>query len=997
MRGPRETVSVFSLPFTAGLDIATSERLGQPPYLREATNVYFDEQGALRKRPGYRKLTRGVAGGRTISSARGLVGYDTQLLLADHAEMYAFAGSQWRSLGAYPALTTTTRRLWPGQFTQGDFSYARNDAFEAYAYADARGGTYFSVADLGSRQFVVADQQLRTNEIAPKFAQGPDGVLFFAVDPATNKLYVTPFTWASTSPLGVRRFVGDIAPPGTGWTASNVYNVHGDDAGVSVAYIAANGSDLVVARVAQRTGVLLESMTYTIGSFTGALAQQIAIANNPQNPFEVAVTLAGGYMAAIVLDLRSTSYRSINASGAPLGFVLAAAPTYDDDGLHITITAADPSGGRIAAVYNESDLAVSVPHMIAAGRTFTFNDRKYFPVASAEYVDSPTYYLYDIKAGQPVAKWANGLAALDPRAQIAKPLAQDGAVEIPLPRTVSLISENGTVKAQAVYSMSRIEVDTRPLQAVRLGPTLFFPGSLPLFFDGTSLAEYGFLSAPTLRTVAFSAGAALQAGKTYAYQAVWESVDAAGQLHRSAASTPKVVVAPGYTAKVTLTFDYLTTRRATSVLAVYRTLADSPDVYYRVSSFSAPALNDPTSAAPLTVVDNISDTALASREILYTVGGELDNDPPPSCTVAFASRDRIFVAGTDDAPESVFYSKTAATGVAPGFSLAFELRMANPPGSVTALAATEGRQVAFKSDCIFVWAGDGPTSAGTNDSFTRPSLVTRTLGCDGQASVFPDERDGVYFASQGQIWLLNRALDLVRVGAPVRPLTQSGIKSVVAIAGAPRIRFGMPDGQAVYHQTVAAPYPLAGSIGAWTRYSGLPQVDATVWDGAYAWVTPDGFVCVETADFDDDGRSYNARITTSWVRAGEMAGTATFGDIAIVGQKLAEHSLLVAVSIDYRPLPVARMALDTADALQTSTWGDGDWAQDAWGGYADGVYLFRGILPVETPQGNVVRFTITDGPSSAGTLRDSFSLDALTVVAKPEEGLAHVRRAKTMG
>jgi len=631
---------------------------------------------------------------------------------------------------------------------------------------------------------------------------------------------------------------------------------------------------------------------------------------------------------------------------------------------------------------------------------FDLDGKQVIVAAQPEYYGVPSYYLLDVSTGVPLTRWLQGRATIGKADDIRPTFTDDSGTWLPVPISLGLESESGTVNAHVSYSLLGVETRATPLRHARLGSTLMIAGAIPLQYDGVRLTEYGFLSEPHVSSyITPSPPGPLQAGKTYAYVAVWEDIDAAGRRHRSAASDPVTYTVPGGYAsgvKANVTVEALNaTRRPTAVLALYRTLGNTPDVYYRVSSYAAPTVNDPA-VRMLPFTDTVADSELAAHEILYTVGGEIDNDSPPSCTTVFASRERFWVAGGDDAPDSVFYSKTGTRTHGPGFSLAFERRIETPAGPVTAIGATEGRVLAFKENAIVAWSGEGPNNAGTNDDFSAPFVLTRTVGCDNDAALFTDEREGVYFAHRGVVWLVNRSTDVVRVGAAVAPRT-GAITSAVAVSGEPRVRFGLPDGQALYHPMLTAPYPGVGNVGAWRTYGAIPQVGATEWKGRYFCADPNAFVRVENDTYLDAGQTYRVGIDTAWLRIGAPGGAATFQQFALLGAREGEHRLVVGVAYDYRPMPLSTVEFDSVQGLSGSTYGQDDYGAEPWGGLSDDMYMLRGQLAVQTGEANVIRFSFSDGAAAGLTLENSFVLDSLTLTGQEDPGLARVRRSKYLG
>ena len=72
----------------------------------------------------------------------------------------------------------------------------------------------------------------------------------------------------------------------------------------------------------------------------------------------------------------------------------------------------------------------------------------------------------------------------------------DSGTWLPVPISLGLESESGTVNAHVSYSLLGVETRATPLRHARLGSTLMIAGAIPLQYDGVRLTEYGFLSEP---------------------------------------------------------------------------------------------------------------------------------------------------------------------------------------------------------------------------------------------------------------------------------------------------------------------------------------------------------------------------------------------------------------------------------------------------------------------------------------------------------------------
>lgn len=204
------------------------------------------------------------------------------------------------------------------------------------------------------------------------------------------------------------------------------------------------------------------------------------------------------------------------------------------------------------------------------------------------------------------------------------------------------------------------------------------------------------------------------------------------------------------------------------VVHVYRTLAGGTSFQRATPAQGAPIAPGNT----LAFVDTISDADLQTREILYTDGGVLDNEPAPSCQFLALGEDRMWTAGLWDLKRARS-SKIEVPGEPLQFteSPAFDVVT---PTDLTGLATQDGTTVLFSKSAIYGVQGGGPTDQGQG-AWDSPRLVTRSTGCVNGISVL-ETSAGILFESARGIELLPRGLGEPQfVGEPIqRSLAASG-------------------------------------------------------------------------------------------------------------------------------------------------------------------------------------------------------------------------------
>lgn len=212
---------------------------------------------------------------------------------------------------------------------------------------------------------------------------------------------------------------------------------------------------------------------------------------------------------------------------------------------------------------------------------------------------------------------------------------------------------------------------------------------------------------------------------------------------------------------------------------IYRTTAGG-STFYRITPPQGTKLASGNVSDQF--VDTMSDTDAASREILYTDGGVLPNDHPPSCRFAAIMEDRIWLGGLW-AGNEIQSSKILVPGEPPQFSDSPAFRVVLP-NACTGMAAQDGILIAFTQNAIYAVSGFGPNDQGQGEWGT-PRVITRSTGCINELSIL-ETSAGIFFQSYRGIELLPRGLGEPQfIGAPVQnTLGTSLVLSCAVIRGA---------------------------------------------------------------------------------------------------------------------------------------------------------------------------------------------------------------------
>jgi hypothetical protein len=413
------------------------------------------------------------------------------------------------------------------------------------------------------------------------------------------------------------------------------------------------------------------------------------------------------------------------------------------------------------------------------------------------------------------------------------------------------------------------------------------------------------------------------------YYAVYEWYDTKGQLHRSGVSQPFVAIigskdvtgsgsastdqATHASVQVSVSTLRVSGKASEVQIGVFRTPAGGT-VAYRVAT-----LANSTGADSVSFTDTLRDEEIYNADQLYTAGGEVDNDPPPPCTLALSKGGRVFLAGTDD-PYAVWYSKPFAgaaaniTVSAVSFSEFFQLRVEPAGGKIVALAALGERLVVLQERGISLFDGPGPDATGQNGAFSKPQPVPTDVGCASADSVITTQAGVLFKSSKGGFYLLDQGAGLTYVGAAVKAYEGNDVTSAVQLPDDTRVRFTSSTGPAL---------DFDYRIGEWATHPPLQAAHAVAWKGAYVYLTPDGLARQETPGlFVEGGKPIRMLASTGWLAPAERQGFVRVYRVLLLAAYRGKHKLVVQVAYDYDDTVAQEFAWDAGAALGGNAFGD---------------------------------------------------------------------------
>ena len=453
-------------------------------------------------------------------------------------------------------------------------------------------------------------------------------------------------------------------------------------------------------------------------------------------------------------------------------------------------------------------------------------------------------------------------------------------------------------RALSSVSSARVKMDFNSKYSKSIvGESVTLTNGMTIEIDSERAYENGYLVNPVVISFEdeYDGTNNWLGGKTFSYCAVYEFYDSDGQLTRSPPSKVKPLTTPAQATlvkvAVALPVDPLKSiigapsyddKYFTNVV-IYRT-TNNGSVFYRCAETRATG-----TLSHVLVYDGTPDTELETREILYTTGGVLQNDPAPVAKYSVSGGGRLFLAGLE--VDEVAFSKKYLYGESITFSDLFRIGLATggsfDKSKITGLGYMDGKLFIFKERSVYMVQGDGPNELGQNDSFTTPEIITGDVGCISHASiqVIPD---GIIFQSDKGIWLLSRGLSFTYIGAGVDDLSQSKVISSVVNSKESEVRFYTENGVCLIYNYVTS------------QWSSSEQycISVDTLDGDI--ITSDGQAIRREGGFLNSlSQPFSMTVKTPWFKTSSIQGFARIWTAKILGKFKSAHKLRVRVYYDY--------------------------------------------------------------------------------------------------
>jgi hypothetical protein len=954
---------IVNYAFAGGIDEKTDPWVIEAPRLSQLVNGVFTKNGQIRKRNGYAVYPKTIQGGGSLANAVSLGFRKNEQILSDGDYLYSYSPALVANslapnvrVDQLPQLTATRSYVDNGAVTAWDCDIgiiANGGApIEVYAWTNANPGAGISYGDV----FVTVVDATSGSTLFRSF-QLTSGATYFAphvcivggfaivayLDQAATAVKCRRFNAASPTTWAVQQTLATDIQLNTGVTA---YDAIGLNDRFIIAYESSIAAPRLRLRSFDNTGSAISSAVLTGEANTLFAHISLGYAVTSSDPTLVVYSYSGNtkhaWISSTTLGVNfgpssisntwvanSSGSAKIDASSACVALNVngsASIPPFWSYKIAV-------NSGIVGVEHRMWGFTATVKPFVVNGRSYVLGDT---PASNAVtlIIDLQTDQNNTVPNHRPVATIAPRITSVI------------GAPRTPfngLSNTMQLASGQfvtvGTILRSNVpganIGTTRILISSAAPNRhhmAEIGENVHITGGLPTYYDGRGVYEIGFLNfidASGVIATPSTTGGAIVAG-TYVYSFTYEVTDAAGQRHRSATSVQKLVTVGGTTAgSVAFTNipNLMTTCRQDQdnsgippiEIVVYRSVSGGTTLYRLTPELTPSTLQNGLTSQYTTYTDVYGDVLagggvpLATKPLLYTTGGVLDNVCPPSATLGVVHRSRLWLAGTDD-PRVVWFSKQFVTGEAIAFcdSFTFSIEDRNP---ITAIASLDDKFVIFTRSSIYIVTGDGPTDSGVGNDLSTPQRVASDVGCIEPRSVvlMPD---GLMFQSEQGIMLLDRSLSVSYLGHPVED----------SLASRPVITSAVvkPD----QNQAVFTTQDTASSSGGLLVYDYVQHAWSTgdVWDsdtssaharfisaarspaGVYTVITNAGQFMTERPSSDpnaclDGGHWITLTIATAWLKLAGLQGFQRIRKLGLLLNGKTAYQLSVAIAFDYQSSP----------------------------------------------------------------------------------------------
>lgn len=1010
---------IIQLPFQ-GLQTKVDPKLAPIGSYEELDNVVMNRYPELNKRDGLGR----IGSSSVPSNINAVYSYINEIGVITDDGVYSYSQTADKFLlkGSTSSPVIIPTPIIANTYSQtncdsGTTTGSTTSGYTGTVWEDSRGGVRCSIQDIESNTFILSDYPLSATGQKPRVIATSSRITFFWLESGTTSLMGIQYSTNSntfSSPVTISSTISTSLTYDAIACNNNillVYLTTGPAVYASYWYVGSASIAVSGQGVALTTELDMSNITDTT---TTTMA---VCTNTPTNSDYFVVSWQTG---------DSVWTRSFDTDFTPLSPEAAVSALLPDPGVGMTCCVDSSNNTYIfystygtvyTSYYALVEDNVTLPavtnttfflQMTIASKAFIFTNKAYVVLSYPSPSKLQNTYFGVRNDG---AVWGRMFSGYGGGAYTSNNCAsnicirpdKENTYTVALMRLTELSSSSSGLTAQnCIYEeqffFTPSNIDNSPINNL-----LNIAGGYLKNYDGSeTVFEQGFHLYPETpsHTIETGGDAAIPNG-TYSYIVCWEWQDKLGNLYRSSPSVPVTIVLSGGPSKVTITVPSLpitnketrfNDKRTNVICAVYRTKTIGTTYYKINQATSTFVYNDPTSPT-VSVVDNYTDTAIASNTLLYTTGGVFENIVLPSTNLMCISQNRVVVSGSDVFPNQVFYSKEIQAGIAVEFSLQQSFFVQSQGGFITAIAAMDDKIIMFKETLIYYVSGVLLDNTGTNGAVPQPVLISTTCGCNYPQSIVLTQF-GLMFQSPKGIYLLDRSLNVSYIGQAIDKYTTNvtpplQITSAVNLTNQNQIVFTDSNNQGFIYDTVFQQWYTQ-------TYNFSPVAANILLDKWYVCSDNQMFEQIPGQTFDNLSAPIVTTIKTNWISFAGLDGFCRIYAIFIYGTGTTNVGTLRAnLYYDFQDYQTESVSIIPYDLASATTWGsDTTWGSGTrWGGTFDGSYNFM-IRPGRQKCTAIKIEIFDDFPT--GNTSESFSFSGITMAVgvKPtwNKSLSYTRR-----
>lgn len=965
---------LVAFPTDKGLDTKLDIKQEEFGYLRAAENVVYETIKLLRKRNGYDQIDLYDTLNNQILNPKVLARLKDELVLLTEDALYAYSETlqKFSIRGTIFPTTTKTDVIIKNAYSQSQVDAIYAEGLRICSWFDSVHGVRYSVQDLDTNSYLVADGEVSTTGERPVLAQIQNYVYIIYGNGANVEF--RRFAVFNPAVLSAPTIVATNRDTNYG-----LIDAESCDTKVAVAYnstvVGANlqlftiAQDATVSSILGVTGasapncldITCDSLSRFIITFSDGTDLQYCI-----YPFTLAAALLVPTVIETIVDVTTCctiesgtgtyrTYYEIYQAGPANNYVKQADLTL---------------AGSVTGV------TVFMRSVGLAARSFYREDALMVPIVHDSELQA-TYFLAH-ENGTIITKWSNQTASgpVDYGVlQQVTDLGDDRFFSAFMFKN-RLQSDNGTFFSTDGVQSTLINFSPVSCYSnAELAGSLHFCAGVLKQYDGATVSEHGFYVFPEelLNDSTATTGGDMSDG-SYGYVAVYKWTDNTGKDHRSAPTqTVLEVTLSGGTTTQTQTVTVPTLRltdKDNVVIEIYRT-EDAGTTFHKVTSDLSPIINDKT-VDLINFVDTLSDAQLISKELLYTTGGVLENIAAPACNqVTVVGNTRLAVIS--DNSTRVNFSKQVSEGFPVEFTDLIYRDVDPSGGTLNALKSMDEKVILFSKDATFWMGGEGPNNSGQQDTFTNPEIISTDIGCTQPESMVLTP-NGLMFKSRKGIWNLNRGLSLEYIGARVEKYNPQVIKGSAIVGELNQVRFILENDRALVYNY---------NLDRWATFENHGGLSCISVLNDFYYLREDGALYKENRTlFSDASSPIKLKLETGWMSLTELQGIMRVYHAMILCSYKSSHKLRIKVAYDFVDAWVQEVTVDPLNFLDGTTYGEVSpyGADPVYGGDAN---LYQARIDFQRQKCTAIKLSIEDLQEDVG---QALSLSGITLRVGAKEG-----------